>query len=113
MDVARDKTVILLDIKGKEAAAFLKTFTARRQGKRFLRLQHLGSQVMLPIRTTHTYLGVKIGYSTFEKATVAHRPSLSWVAFHRLHLFLKSADTAPEEGPALALHCLGHNPLRS
>ena len=90
MDVARDKTVILLAIKGKEAAALLKTFTARRQGKRFLRLQHLGSQVMLPIKTTHTYLGVRIGYSTFEKATVTHRLNLSWVAFHRLHLFLKS-----------------------
>ena len=46
-----------------------------------------------PIKTSNLYLGprsqVKIGYQSFEKSSVTYRLSQSWVAFRRLHVFLK------------------------
>ena len=90
MEVAKDKTVIMLALKGTAAAALLRDFTVRKEGRRFLRIQGMNSTTMLPIKESHTYLGVKIGYGTFERSTVQHRLGQSWVAFHRLHKFLHS-----------------------
>ena len=92
MDIALDKTVILLAIKGRSAPSLLKDFTSTIGGKRCLVLRHPTGLTHLPIRTTHQYLGVCIGYNNFELNTVRHRLALSWVAFHRLHVFLKHAQ---------------------
>ena len=90
MLVSVDKTVVLLAMKGSATQQLLQDFTVRSQGERFLLLRGPFGKVRLPIRTHHTYLGVRIGYHTFERATVQLRASQAWTAFHRLHPFLKN-----------------------
>ena len=88
MEVSSDKTVILLVLKGTSAPALLRDFTAVRNGERVLLLQGPMAVLQLPIRKSHLYLGVKIGYGLFERSSVQHRLVQSWVAFHRLHKLL-------------------------
>ena len=90
MEVSVDKTVILLALHGASAAQLLQDYTATRRGKRVLCLKHPTGNLELPICRFHTYLGVRIGYTTFERATLRHRSSLAWTAFHRLHGLLKN-----------------------
>ena len=89
MKVSRDKTAIILALRGKEAAQLVKTHTIRKRGGRFLCLRRPDGDTLLPIRTEHTYLGVKIGYGLYERDTANHRLQQSWIAFHRLRLYLK------------------------
>ena len=89
MEVSLEKTVALLAIKGPAAAALLKQYTKRVKGARVLRLFQGGEELTLPLRREHDYLGVKISYHHYERATVKHRTSLAWVAFNRLHSLLK------------------------
>ena len=68
----------------------LKAFTmVRKKGERLLCVKHTEGLLTLPLRRVHDYLGVKIGYANFERATVQHRMTLAWTAFHRLHSLLK------------------------
>ena len=90
MLVSIDKTAVLLAMKGAASQHLLRDFTVRRGGERFLLLPSPFGKVRLPIRTHHTYLGIKIGYTTFERATMQLRASQAWTAFHRLHPFLKN-----------------------
>ena len=89
MDVSLGKTVALLAIKGSKAASMLKTFTAKVRGERVLSVRTPSSTVTLPLRRTHDYLGVKIGYHLFERSTMQHRLQLSWTAMHRLQDLLQ------------------------
>ena len=89
MQPAIDKTVILLRLKGKHASQLLREFVVKRGQQRFLSLQRLNQRVLLPIKQSHLYLGIKIGYGRFERETVQYRMSQSWVAFYRLHGLLK------------------------
>ena len=47
-------------------------------------------RVLLPIKKEHTYLGAKISYGHFARATVNYRITQSWAAFNRLHRVLIS-----------------------
>ena len=89
MEVSLDKTVALLAIKGPAAEALLQKFTKTVKGAKVLRLFQAGGELTLPLRREHDYLGVKISYHQYERATVKHRTALAWVAFNRLHLLLK------------------------
>ena len=89
MHIAVDKTVILLALKGRAAPSFLKQYTYRHRAERLLRTSQGASATALPIRDFHTYLGTKIGYGNFERATVRFRMSQAWTAFHRLRTLLK------------------------
>ena len=89
MHVSTYKTVILMALRGKEADRLLATHTTRHKRVRCLQVGVPGKLIRLPIKTTHGYLGIRVGYGSFERASVNHRLSQSWVAFHRLHSFLK------------------------
>ena len=89
MDVSLGKTVILWAIKGSQAPKLLKEFTTKVKGERVFRVPTSQGTITLPLRRTHDYLGIKIGYHGFERSTVQHRLQLSWVAMHRLHDLLK------------------------
>ena len=89
MQPAIDKTVIILRLKGQKAPKLLKEFIVKRGQQRFLSLHRFSQRVLLPIKQSHLYLGVKIGYGRFERETVQYRLSQSWVAFYRLHGLLK------------------------
>ena len=89
MDVSLGKTVIIWAIKGAKASKLLQEFTTKDKGERVFQVTTPTGLLTLPLRRTHEYLGVKIGYHHFERDTVQHRLQLSWVAMHRLHSLLK------------------------
>ena len=89
MDVSLGKTVILWAIKGSKSSQLLREFTATVKGERVFQVKTPTGHFSLPLRRTHDYLGIKIGYHSFERSTVQHRLQLSWVAMHRLHDLLK------------------------
>ena len=85
MLIAMDKTAALLAMKGPAAPEF----TCRVGKDRFLVLRLASRELRIPLKQNHRYPGIQIGYGKFERATVLERLRLSWVAFHRLHPFLK------------------------
>ena len=89
MRIATDKTVILLAMKGPETPSLLGEFVHWRGRDRFLVLPTSEGTLRIPVRQSHKYLGVQIGYGKFERSTLTARLKLSWVAFSRLHVFLK------------------------
>ena len=89
MTIATDKTVVLLAMKGPEVPGLLQEFVRRQGPDRWLILPRASGNLLIPIRTSHKYLGVHIGYGKFERTTLNARLRLSWIAFGRLHTFLK------------------------
>ena len=89
MTIATDKTVVLLAMKGPEVPGLLQEFVQRRGRDRMLVLPRATGHTRIPIKTSHKYLGVHIGYGKFERTTLNARLRLSWIAFGRLHTFLK------------------------
>ena len=85
MSVAFDKTVILLLLGGSSHATAVRGRICRAKAGRQLPVSTANGPVRLPIKREHVYLGVKIGYGSFERATVAYRIQQSWQAFNRLH----------------------------
>ena len=75
MEVSQDKTVILLSMKGPGVPQLLKTYTTRKGSERQLRICHPRGTLTLPIKASHVYLGVKIGYGRFERETMSYRYS--------------------------------------
>ena len=90
MQVAHDKTVILMHLGG---SAYTSTTKGRiqytKEGRKLVVSTHSG-RVLLPIKKEHTYLGAKISYGHFARATVNYRITQSWAAFNRLHRVLIS-----------------------
>ena len=106
MSISLDKTVILLAIKGRAAPQLLKTYVCHRRSTRFLRLAQGKTSTPLPIKSSHTYLGAKIGYGLFERETAQFRLSQAWVAFHRLHPLLKQQSVPLNRRLQLWLTCV-------
>ena len=106
MSISLDKTVILLALKGRATPQLLKTYTCHKKTDRFLRLAHGAHTTLLPIRSSHTYLGTKIGYGHFERETAQFRMSQAWVAFHRLHSLLKHPSVPLARRLQLWLTCV-------
>ena len=89
MTIATDKTVVLMAMKGPEVPKLLQEFVQRRGPDRLLVLPRTVGSLLIPIKTSHKYLGVHIGYGKFERVTLTARLRLSWIAFGRLRTFLK------------------------
>ena len=106
MSISLDKTVILLAIKGRAAPQLLKTYVCHKRSERFLRLTQGTTTTLLPINSSHTYLGAKIGYGLFERETAQFRLSQAWVAFHRLHPLLKQQSVPLNRRLQLWLTCV-------
>ena len=84
LSISTDKTVILLDIRGKHAKKALRRYVVKTGKGRCLRVR-LGSQCLdLKIVTSHVYLGVKISFRNFEMETAQYRSQLARNAFCRL-----------------------------
>ena len=90
VQVSTDKTLILLALSGQAYDKITAPFTFRKHKDRFLKVSTPSGPVNVPIKQSHKYLEVKIGYQHFERQTVAYRIQQSWQAFHRLACFLWS-----------------------
>ena len=106
MQVSPEKTVILLALSGQSYSQDVKPFIRKTKSGRCLKVHDGQGEVLLPIKTTHTYLGVKIGFQSFERSTLQHRLQLSWQAFHRLHTFLCTKKLAVQQRLRLWRACV-------
>ena len=90
MQVSVDKTVILSALAGPSYTQVTAPYVKRRRRERYLQVTVRAGPVNLPIKTSHTYLGIKISYQNFERLTMQYRLQQSWQAFRRLSSFLCS-----------------------
>ena len=90
MQVSVDKTVILLALAGPSYTQITAPYVKRRRRERYLQVSVRAGPVNLPIKTSHTYLGIKISYQNFARLTMQYRLQQSLQAFHRLSSFLCS-----------------------
>ena len=88
MQIAVDKSVILLAIGGTQATPAPKRIVTRSRKSRALRVPTKRGMLQIPICREHTYLGSKIGYGLSDRSTVMYRIKQSWHLFHRLHRIL-------------------------
>ena len=75
-----DKTVILLALAGPSYDKVTSPHVLRRRKERYLKVITKNGPVQLPIKTSHSYLGIKIGYQHYERLTMQHRLQQSWQA---------------------------------
>ena len=90
MTISLEKTVVLLSIRGPGFTQLSRGWIRSTKQGRHLIVPTAKGEKLLPIKTEHNYLGVVIGYKSFERATVKYRVQQSWSAFHRLYRFLTS-----------------------
>ena len=88
LSISADKTVIILDIRGKYAKKALRRYVVKTSKGRCIRVK-LGSQCLdLKIVASHVYLGIKISFRKFEMETAQHRLQLARSVFSRLKTIL-------------------------
>ena len=87
MQVSVDKTEILLALAGPSYNQVAAPYVKRRKQEGYLQVSGKAGPINLPIKNSHTYLGIKISYQHFERLTMQYRLQQSWQAFHRLSGF--------------------------
>ena len=112
MQVSTDRTVILLALAGPSYDKVTAPIIRRRRKDRFLRVTTKNGPVKLPIRSSHSYLGIKISYQHYERLTVQYRLQQSWRAFHRLSHFLCSKQLSLQQKFRLWKTCVHVSHLR-
>ena len=88
LQVSGDKTVILLELKGKHSKKALKKYIVKTNRGRCLRFCYADQCVGLRIVQSHIYLGVCISYKRFEQESVNHRMKIAQSSFGRLRSIL-------------------------
>ncbi|CAE6973150.1 Pol [Symbiodinium sp. CCMP2592] len=90
MIISQDKTVVILEVQGTQAARALARYTVERpQGKCF-RFVIADQTLYLKIVPKHVYLGAVVGFRHFEQDTFKHRLSLARCTFSRLGVILRN-----------------------
>ena len=106
MQVSTDKTVILLALAGPSYDKVTAPFVQKRKKERFLKVMTGHGPAQLPIKNSHSYLGIKISYQHFERLTMQYRLQQSWQAFHRLSGFLCSKQLSLQQRLRLWRTCV-------
>ena len=88
LQVSGDKTVILLELRGKHSKKALKKYIVKTSRGRCLRFCYADQRVDLKIVQSHIYLGVCISYKKFEQESVTHRMKIAKSSFGRLRSVL-------------------------
>ena len=84
LTISQDKTVILLELQGPQAAKALERYTVQKTEGRFFRFVLPERTILLKIVTSHVYLGATISFRKFEQETFKHRLGLARGSFSRL-----------------------------
>ena len=72
MDIQADKCAVLLNLHGKDVHKVMKHIKARRAEKTYLKVQ-AESEVLIPIKKQHEYLGTILAYRDPQTLTLQHR----------------------------------------
>ncbi|CAE7827460.1 unnamed protein product [Symbiodinium sp. CCMP2456] len=90
LSISTEKTVILLELKGPQAAKAVTRYTVKTKEGRCMRFNIAAKEVNIKIVAKHVYLGAVIGYKSFEHDTFLHRSRLAKSTFTRLGTVLKN-----------------------
>ncbi|CAE7309844.1 unnamed protein product [Symbiodinium sp. KB8] len=100
LSISADKTVIILELKGPQAAKALDRYTVQTKEGRCMRFRIAQRHMYIKLVSKHIYLGAVISYKSFEHETFLHRLRLAKGTFTRLHL----AHRPPWPGLCETLH---------
>ena len=87
--ISSDKTVLVLDIRGRHAKKILRRYVVKTSRGRCMRFQFSDQCFDLKIVSSHVYLGAKISFRKFEMETAQHRMHLARCGFSRLRTILR------------------------
>ena len=88
LSISQEKTVLLLKLAGASSKSILKRLFVHQQGHRWIKIPRRGEPTLLKVVDSHTYLGVKISFNTFEQQTLKYRMQLSQTTNLRLKKWL-------------------------
>ena len=83
MQIAIEKTVIIIALGGTQTTQATKDPIQVSKKGRTIRIPTKAGVLQVPVKREHVYLGVKIGYSNWERSPVAYRIKQSWQRLHR------------------------------
>ena len=96
MHVNTAKSVVILRLSGRQSKTFKKKLLYKTAHGYSIRIPRAnGTHTFLPVVTQHVYLGIQIGYHSFEDQTVAHRLKIGRTTFLRLRAWLLKRHTFP------------------
>ena len=90
LSISADKTVIILELKGPQAAKALDRYTVQTKEGRCMRFRIAQRHMYIKLVSKHIYLGAVISYKSFEHETFLHRLRLAKGTFTRLGTILKN-----------------------
>ena len=73
MTLSNDKSVVLYDLKGRDAGKFLARRKVRKHQHQHFLFHQRGQDLWVPIKKSHDYLGTIIAYRDAQSKTVTHR----------------------------------------
>ncbi|CAE7903235.1 unnamed protein product [Symbiodinium microadriaticum] len=107
MTVSDAKTVILDGLRGPQKSRLLKPLLKQHPDKgTCLQLACSSGFLDLPFRHSHTYLGIKLSYGSFERLTLQLRLKQGWSNFSRLFTLLRSKYIKPQQRLQLWQACV-------
>ena len=90
LQVSADKTVILLELRGKHSKKAMGKYIVKTHRGRCLRFCFANQRMDLRIVNSHVYLGACISFRKFEQESVNHRVKIAKGSFARLKSVLTS-----------------------
>ena len=108
-----DKTVILAKFVGYQHTKVWAKHTEQHQEHGLcVRIPTRSGAVLLPIKTTHKYLGVQLSYTHMARDSVLHRIKCAQSSFSRLNVALKRTSKLSLNGKIRLWQAVVHSTLR-
>ena len=112
-DLGLDKTVVLVKFVGYQHARAWNKCTEHHPEKNLcLKVPTRAGRVLVPIKTSHKYLGVQLSYHHMARDTVNYRIKCAHASFARLNVALKKTSKLSLRGKIRLWNAVVHSTLR-
>ena len=91
MTLSNDKSVVLYDLRGRDAGKFLARRKVRKHQQQHFLFHQRGQDLWVPIKKSHDYLGTIIAYRDAQSKTVTHRLKKARGQYSQLRKTINSA----------------------
>ena len=91
MTLSNDKSVVLYDLRGRDAGKFLARRKVRKHQHQHFLFHQRGQDLWAPIKKSHDYLGTIIAYRDAQSKTVTHRLKKARGQYSQLRKTINSA----------------------
>ena len=91
MTLSNDKSVVLYDLRGRDAGKFLARRKVRKHQRQHFLFHQRGQDLWVPIKKSHDYLGAIIAYRDAQSKTVTHRLKKARGQYSQLRKTINSA----------------------